>query len=102
MITRDQAYDVIQEINELAHDRSWDTWTDADALADSDNEEDWDAAEEMRETASEEQAGYFREEFENLDEHTRTAVLHYVNTDQDFHDEFVSWYGEDQYEQDFN
>lgn len=102
MITRDQAYDLIQELNESAHGSSWDTWTEADKLAESDNEDDWDAAEELRTEASAEQAEYFREAFEELDEDTKTAILHYVDTDEDFQQEFVSWYGEDAYEQDFN
>lgn len=101
MITRDEAYDIVFAINESAHDRSWDTWTEADNLADSDNEEDWDQAEELREQASVEQARYFREEFNELDEPTQQAVLHYVNTDTDFRDEFVSWYGEDDFEADY-
>lgn len=100
MITRDEAYDIVFAINESAHDRSWDTWTEADNLADSDNEEDWDQAEELREQASAEQASYFREEFGKLDEPTQKAVLHYVNTDTDFRDEFVAWYGEDDFEAD--
>lgn len=102
MITRDQAYDIIQDINELAHGESWDTWAEADRLSDSDEEEDWEAAEEMREAASAEQAEYFREEFHNLDEDTQAAILHYVDTDEEFRNEFVSWYGEDDYDADFN
>jgi hypothetical protein len=98
MITRDQAYDIIQELNELAHERSFDTWVKADQLLESDNEDDWDAAEELREEASAEQAKYFREEFHDLDEHIRSAVFHYVDTDEDFREEFVTWYGEDHYD----
>lgn len=102
MITRDQAYDIIQDINESAHNSSWDTWEEADQLSDSDDEDDWDTAEELREQASAEQAEYFRELFHDLDESTRLAIIHYVDTDEEFRDEFVSWYGQDDYEADFN
>lgn len=101
MITRDEAYEIIQNLNEEAHNRAWDTWTEADELADSDNEEDWETAEELRETASAEQCSYFREAYDELDEDSQSAVQHYVDSDQDFREEFVTWYGEEDYEADF-
>ncbi len=102
MITRDQAYDIIVNINENAHQQAWDTWLEADALMESDEEDDWEIAEEIKERASQEQAEYFREEFNNLDEATRDAILEYVFTDEEFKEEFSMWYGEDDFVADFD
>ncbi len=101
MISRDEAYDIIFGINESAHERSWDTWCEADDLADSEHEDDWEQAEELREQASAEQSEYFREEFSELDEEVKQAVLHYANVDHDFRDELVMWYGQDDWEADY-
>lgn len=102
MISIDEAYSIIQSINENAHQQSWDTWRTADLLMESDEEEDWETAEELREDASLEQATYFREEFDELDDETKEAILHYVDTDTGFKEEFVVWYGEDEFNADFN
>ena len=101
MISIDEAYNIIQEINDNAHQRSWDTWEEADNLMESDDDADWETAEELREQASLEQASYFREEFDELDEETRDAILHYVDNDAAFKEEFSMWYGEDEFEADF-
>lgn len=101
MISIDEAYNIIVGLNETAHELSWDTWESADDLEDSDDEDDWDKAESMREEASNEQAGYFREEFDSLDEETKDAILHYVFTDESFKEEFSMWYGADEFEADF-
>jgi len=102
MITKDEAYDIIQQINENAHQQAWDTWEEADNLMESDDEDDWEAAEELRDQASTEQSNYFKEEFESLDEETQEAIMHYVDTDESFREEFVMWYGEDNFDSDFN
>lgn len=100
MLTREEAYDIIQTINEDAHNAAWDTWERADELSDSINEEDWDLADQVREEASAEQSEHFRRSFNELDEETREAILHYVDTDEDFKEEFVAWYGPDDFEED--
>jgi len=102
MITRDEAYDIIANLNEQAHQSAWDTWIKADSLMESDDENDWEVAEELREEASIEQSEYFREEFHDLEEDTKEAILHYVNTDEDFKEEFSIWYGEDEFTADFD
>lgn len=102
MITLSEAYDIISSINDNAHHRAWDTWIEADALMESDNEEDWEAAEEIREQASQEQAEYFREEFDNLDEETKNAIIDFVNTEEEFKEEFSMWYGEEEFSADFD
>ena len=102
MITRDEAYDIVQNINESAHQRAWDTWVEADNLMESDDEADWMSAEEIREEASLEQAEYFREEYDELDDETKEAIMHYVNTDEEFKEEFSMWYGENEFTADFD
>lgn len=102
MITLSEAYDIISSINDKAHHRAWDTWLEADMLTDSDNEEDWETAEEIREQASQEQAEYFREEFDSLDEETKNAIINYVNTEEEFKEEFSMWYGEEEFSADFD
>ena len=101
MITRDEAYDIISNLNESAHQRAWNTWIEADNLMESSDEADWEAAEDLQLEASQEQAEYFREEFDQLDEETKDAIMHYVHTDAEFKEEFSMWYGEDDFEADF-
>lgn len=102
MITLSEAYSIIQDINENAHSRAWDIWVQADELMESDDEADWDIAEEIRDQASQNQAEYFREEFDSLDEETKDAILNYVETDESFKDEFITYYGENDFENNFN
>lgn len=97
MITLEDAWDLITRMNEDAHDQAWDTWTAAESLADSDEEDDWSAAEEMREDASIEQAGYFRDAYFELDTEEQQALWHWAREDQDFHEQFESWFGEEEF-----
>ena len=101
MITIDEAYNIIVGLNEEAHERSWDSWEAADELDESDDEDDWGKAEGLREEASLEQASYFREGFDDLDEETQDAILYYVDQDEDFKEEFSMWYGSEEFEADF-
>jgi len=81
MITRDEAYSVICDLNEEAHAATYD---------------DWEAAgddEELLEDASSNQAFEFREAFQSLDLDTQEAILHYEKTDADFAQEFNMWWG---------
>lgn len=86
-LTREQAYNIIFECNEVAHEQAWDFWTAAN------EEEDYELAEEMREDASLEQSQYFREEYEQLTEEQKEAIQHYCSIDQDFKEEFDMWWG---------
>jgi hypothetical protein len=83
MISKEEAYDIIFDINEEAHNVVWDMWIKAD-------EED---DEELREEASEEQSIVFRELFYELDEETQYAIKHYSKVDESFRDDFDCWYG---------
>jgi len=102
MITLSEAYSIIQDINENSHSQAWDIWVQADELMESDDEADWDIAEEIRDQASQNQAEYFREEFDSLDKETKDAILNYVETDESFKDEFITYYGENDFENNFN
>ena len=83
MITREEAYSVICDLNEDAHAATWDEWEAA-----SDDEE-------LLEDASYNQAIEFREMFQSLDEETQQAILHYEKTDTDFAEEFNMWWGQE-------
>ena len=63
----DEAYSIIEELNETAHNESWDTWIAADELMESEEEDAQEKAEELREDASAEQAEHFRNLYFQLD-----------------------------------
>jgi len=90
MKTKDEAYEIICDLNEEAHAATYDAWVEADDMED----EDEDMAEEMREDASYQQAHEFREAFQTLMPEDKEAVLYYVKHDEDFAEEFNAWWGE--------
>ena len=100
-MTVDEAYRIIENLNEEAHSLSWDTWIAADVMEESDFEDSDMTAEEMREDASAEQASYFRENFVDLKEEERLAVEHYIKTDKEFQEQFKDWYGWDEFEEEY-
>jgi len=83
MISKEEAYNIISNMNDEAHNEVWDVWIKAD-------EED---DEELREVASEEQSVVFRGLFYELDEETQQAIKHYSKVDESFHEDFNCWYG---------
>jgi len=89
MKTREEAYEIICDLNEEAHAATYDAWVEADDMED----EDEDMAEEMREDASYQQAHEFREAFQTLMPKDKEAVLYYVKHDEDFAMEFNAWWG---------
>jgi hypothetical protein len=91
MISREEAYDLICDLNEEAHAATYDEWVEADEMED----EDPDMAEEMREDASHQQAIEFREAFQALMPEDQEAILHYTKVDEDFAEEFNAWWGEE-------
>lgn len=101
MKTLDEAYSIVEALNEEAHSMAWDTWVEADELEDSDNEDDWDLAEGKREEASDEQAEYFCDEFSCLSEEDRRAVEHWLTADESFRDQFRDWYGRDMFDDEY-
>ena len=101
MKTLDDAFELIEALNEEAHNMAWDTWIEADELQDSDDENDWDLAEGKREEASDEQAGYFRDEFFCLSVEDREAVNHWVDADESFREQFRDWYGHNDFDDEY-
>ena len=99
MITKDEAYDIISDLNDDAHSATWDTWVEADELGDSDDEEDWTRAEEMRVDASYEQAGYFRASFHNLPQDQQDAIWKFAKEDPEWAEDFKCWYGDEEFEE---
>ena len=92
MLSRDEAYQLIVELNEDAHAATYDEWVEAEDM----EEEDPDQAEEMREEASYNQAVEFREAFQStLTPEQQEAILHYTKVDEDFATEFNGWCGEE-------
>ncbi len=100
MKTLEETFDIINNLNEDAHNDAFDTWIKADSLSDSDNEEDWDEAEAIREEASIEQSSYFRGYFYDLDETDQDAIRHWIQND-DFKDQFRDYFGHNQFEFEF-
>lgn len=90
MKTKEEAYEIICDLNEEAHAATYDEWVEADDMED----EDPDMAEEMREDASYQQAHEFREAFQALMPEDQEAVLHWAKHDEDFAEEFNAWWGE--------
>jgi len=91
MISREEAYTIICELNEEAHSATYDDWSAADQLED---DGEWEEAEDAREDASYQQSIEFREAFQSLDEETQQAILHYEKVDEDFAQEFNAWWGQ--------
>lgn len=87
MISIDEAWNIIEDINNEAHSCAWDSWIAADEM---DDEE----AEEQRDAASLEQREYFQEMFNNLDEQTQEDIIQHAKNDPDFRDQFECYYGE--------
>ena len=96
MQTLDEVYNIIQNINEEAHQEAWDDWIAAD------NEEDDDLAEELREDASNIQKSSFRTLYWQLPEEDRKAVLYWIIKDKDFSEEFKDWYDPDVFDEEID
>jgi len=97
MKTKDEAYEIICDLNDEAHAATWDEWVAAD---DAENDgEDMDVVEGMRVDASYNQAREFREAFQVLMPEDQEAVLHWVKNDEDFAEEFNMWWGEEEDEE---
>ena len=88
MITLQEAWDIIERLNDDAHSYAYESWVYADEL----DEESGDA-EDQRVLASEEQQGYFREFYNDLPVSTRQAILAYRLSDEDFKDQFDTYHG---------
>jgi hypothetical protein len=93
MISRDQAIEIMENLNEQAHNDAWDEWTEADDLEAQGNEE---AAEHQRDCASEVQRDFFSDHFGSLDKPTRQAIARLASEDKDFFENYWEpWCGLD-------
>lgn len=101
MKTIDHAYEIIERLNEDAHDEAFSSWIAADELMESDDEDDWETAAEMREDASIEQATYFRENYHAASTDDREVIEYWLEEDEEFREQFRDWYGHDQFDEDF-
>lgn len=87
MMTIDEAWDLINALNDDAHGYAWDLWIESDEA------EDEEEAETLREDASNAQAEYFRDLLNDLESDARDAIFHYAKTDEEFKDQFECYYG---------
>ena len=85
MIDRDQAIEIMETLNEQAHNDAWDEWIEAERL---EAEGDEEAAEHQRDCASEIQMDFFSDHFVNLDKPTRQAIARLALEDEDFFENY--------------
>lgn len=102
MKTLQEILNLIEDLNEEAHRLAWDSWVAADELMESGDEDDWEIAEDLRHDASMEQASYFRDLYYELAESDKEAIVHWLKEDQDLKDEFSVWFGEEEFEHEFD
>lgn len=102
MIALEEIWGLVESINEQAHQDSWDTWIEADRLEESDDEDDWEEAEDVRELASRQQAESFQDQYFELDKEYQDAIRHWLEHDSNFRDQFQTWFGEEEFEREFN
>jgi len=101
MKTLAEAWELIDYLNEQAHSDAWESWEAADEMEESDDEDSGETAEQLREEASNEQAGYFRDSYEMLDEEDQEAIKHWLKEDESFKDQFATWFGYNYFEEEF-
>ena len=85
MITREQAIEIMENLNEQAHQDAWSEWEEADQLL---GEGDDEAAEQQQLVASEVQSDFFSDYFSDLDRETRQAIARLAMTDEDFRENY--------------
>lgn len=101
MKTIEEAWNIIESLNDDAHNQAWDTWIEADELMESDDEDDWETAEDLREQASLEQAEYFRDSWYDLSEEDQETVKYWLDNDEDFREQFATYFGQEEFENEF-
>jgi hypothetical protein len=101
MKTLAEAWSIIEELNDDAHNLAWDTWVAADELSESEDEDDWETAEVMREEASLEQANHFRDSWFELESSDQEDIKYWLNEDDDFKEQFAVYFGEEEFNNEF-
>ena len=82
-MTLDEAWELIEKLNDQAHDYAATFWRQADLYDD----------EEMRENASAVQQEHFRELFDSLDPGVWVEVHKFSRTNEDFNEQFSTYHG---------
>ena len=83
MKTLEETINLMEQMNDNAHDIALDSWLIAD------QEDD----EELREDASAEQQEYFREEYADLTDEEQESIRQWYMRDKDFREQFETYYG---------
>jgi len=102
MLTLEQVQDIVENINEQAHQEVWDSWVLADTLADSDLEEDRDRAEDQRDLASRQQSEWFRDLYYDLGIAEHEAIRFWIQSNDDFREQFQTWFGSEEFHRVFD
>ncbi len=89
------AFEIVESLNDEAHECTWESWVEADEL------EDWEEAEAIREDVSEDQTELFRTFFHELSEEDRDVVIYWLKKDNVLKEQFSMYYGEYHFKQDF-
>ena len=97
----DEAWAIIESLNEEAHSMAWDSWIAADEMEESDDEDSDITAEQLREDASLEQAEYFRDEYWTLGDEDRELINHWLTVDESFKEQFKDWFGHEEFDEEF-
>jgi hypothetical protein len=84
MLMKD-AWELLENLNDMAHDHTWDLWIEASEADD----------EELREKASEVQQAHFRKLFRDLDLDTQFEIVEICEKDDDFNEQFDTYHGEE-------
>lgn len=94
MKTLDETIELMESLNGTAYDIAYDSWLIADH-AENNGDED---VEYLRESASEKQQEYFRDEFADLSEDDKESIRQWYKNDEDFREQFQTYYGGELYE----
>ena len=85
MISREQAMEIMTDLNERAHAAALAEWVEAQRLEDLGDD---DAAEHQRDCASEIQMDFFADYYTDLDVQTRRDIAQLALTDPDFDENY--------------
>lgn len=102
MKSLDEMVEIVDNMNEEAHQNAWDSWSYADEMAEyAEDDDDWSNVEDMRENASVEQSEYFRDAYYDLDEKTKESMKYWVRNNRDFYQMVQVYFGSDEFLHEF-
>ncbi len=98
MSTIDEVWTLVEEMNSDAYHEIHPLWLAADEA----EEEGYATrAEVLREEASFEQGIIFRDSYKKLDEDTKASIVHWLEQDEVFLDQFRCYYNPEEFQIDF-